>query len=117
MSRTYEIIADLCRKKGVNMTKMCKESGAPRGSMTDLKNGRIESLSLETLQKIASYFGVDTDYLVKGANSRKEISDTELKIALFGGDIDDKAWCDVKQFVEFVRQKYKSGDDNGHFKT
>lgn len=63
MSDLYERIDRLCKEKGVNMTAMCKESGASRGSLTDLKNGRKQNLSIETLTKIATYFGVSVDYL------------------------------------------------------
>ncbi len=109
MSKTYETIANLCKEKGINITNMCKNSGAPRGSLTDLKNGRIDSLSIETLQKIANFFNVSTDYLVSGIHEEhRHISDDDIKIALFGECIDDRAWLDVKNFVEFVRHKYSN---------
>ena len=45
---------------------MCKETGASRGSLTDLKVGRKKKLSIDTLSKIAEYFGVSVDYLLNG---------------------------------------------------
>jgi transcriptional regulator with XRE-family HTH domain len=66
MANLYENIEKLCKQRGVNMTTMCKESGASRGSLTDLKNGRKQSLKYETLDKIASYFGTSVDALVSG---------------------------------------------------
>lgn len=62
----YENIEKLCKQRGVNVTTMCKESGASRGSLTDLKNGRKQTLKYETLDKIASYFGTSVDTLVSG---------------------------------------------------
>ena len=64
MSKLYERIDQLCAERHVNITTMCKESGASRGSLTDLKVGRKQSLSVETLRKIADYFNVSTDYLL-----------------------------------------------------
>lgn len=62
----YETIEKLCKLRGVNITAMCKESGASRGSLTDLKNGRKKSLSADTLSRIAEYFNVTVDYLLTG---------------------------------------------------
>lgn len=49
MANLYENIEKLCKQRGVNVTTMCKESGASRGSLTDLKNGRKQTLKYETL--------------------------------------------------------------------
>lgn len=64
MSDLYRKIEDLCKKRGVNVTQMCKESGASRASITDLKMGRKQALSSMTLSKIANYFNVSVDYLI-----------------------------------------------------
>ena len=66
MANLYENIEKLCKQRGVNVTTMCKESGASRGSLTDLKNGRKQTLKYETLDKIASYFETSVDTLVSG---------------------------------------------------
>ena len=66
MANLYENIENLCKQRGVNVTTMCKESGASRGSLTDLKNGRKQTLKYETLDKIASYFETSLDALVSG---------------------------------------------------
>ena len=60
----YERIEKLCQNRGIDITTMCRESGAPRGSLTDLKAGRITGLSARTLQKIAAYFDVPVGYLL-----------------------------------------------------
>lgn len=66
MSELYNRIESLCKKKNINVTIMCKETGASRGSLTDLKSGRKKKLSTDTLSKIAEYFGVSVDYLLNG---------------------------------------------------
>lgn len=63
MSDLYTRIDKLCKDRNINITIMCKESGASRGSLSDLKFGRKQNLSIDTLTKISSYFGVSVDYL------------------------------------------------------
>jgi hypothetical protein len=57
---------------------MCKESGASRASLTDLKMGRKQSLSADTLSKISVYFGVSVDYLL--GNEPKEKTPAEADV-------------------------------------
>ena len=64
MSELYKRIEDLCKENHINITTMCKDSGASRASLTDLKMGRKQSLSSDTLNKIAKYFSVSVDYLL-----------------------------------------------------
>lgn len=64
MSRLYETIAHLCTDRGITITELCRQSGASRGSLSDLKMGRKQSLSADTLSKIATYFGVSMDDLL-----------------------------------------------------
>jgi len=64
MSDLYKRIETLCDDANVNITTMCKEAEVSRASLTDLKMGRKQSLSADTLSKIASYFGVSVDYLL-----------------------------------------------------
>lgn len=75
MSKLYETIVQLCAEKGVNITELCRQSGASRGSLTDLKMGRKASLSAATLSKIATYFGVSVDYLL--GNEKEPATDSD----------------------------------------
>ncbi|WP_085833874.1 helix-turn-helix domain-containing protein [Clostridium merdae] len=72
MLSLYEKIDLLCKEEGINITEMCKRSGASRGSLTDLKKGRKKSLTADTLAKIANYFGVSVDSLLPEAEVCKE---------------------------------------------
>ncbi|MBQ7736997.1 MAG: helix-turn-helix transcriptional regulator [Oscillospiraceae bacterium] len=64
MVTLYETIEYLCRLNEINVTYMCRESGASRASMTDLKKGRSTTLTAETLDKIARYFHVPIEFLI-----------------------------------------------------
>lgn len=113
MSKLYEIILGLCSEKGVSITELCRQSGASRGSLTDLKMGRKNSLSAATLSKIAAYFGVSVDYLLgieekEKPTAEKAVRDEELKFALFGdATVSDEDFEDVKRFAEFIKNKKK----------
>ena len=98
MANLYENIEKLCKQRGVNMTVMCKESGASRGSLTDLKNGRKQTLKYETLDKIASYFGTSVDTLVSGEQKEKPPQQPQSEV-----DADIK-WIEQK-LVEMPKEK------------
>lgn len=63
MSDLYKRIEELCKENNITITTMCKNSGASRASLSDLKMGRKQNLSVKTLKAIADYFGVTVDYL------------------------------------------------------
>lgn len=104
----YTAIEILCKRRNVTITEMCRESGASRGSLTDLKKGRTETLSSETMRKIADYFGVSIDELF-GREKERVVTDDDIKFALFGGDagITDEMYQEVKAFAEFVKNRRK----------
>lgn len=64
MSDLYNRIEKLCIGNGMTITSMCKESGASRASLSDLKVGRKQGLSTETLSKIAKVLGVSVGLLI-----------------------------------------------------
>ena len=49
----YERIDDLCRKHSVSVTTLCRDCSIARANLSDLKMGRLKSLSAVTLSKIA----------------------------------------------------------------
>lgn len=114
MSDLYNRIEALCRSKNVSITTMCKESGASRASLSDLKVGRKQSLSAETLTKISGYFGVSLDYLLgketkeaPAESGKRSVSDDDIKFALFGGsgEITDAMYEEVRSFAAYVKQR------------
>ncbi|MBQ7767589.1 MAG: helix-turn-helix transcriptional regulator [Oscillospiraceae bacterium] len=112
MSNLYNRIEELCKENNESITTMCKEAGVSRASLSDLKMGRNQSLSAETLSKIAAHFGVSVDYLLGEENKKaptnageRKVSDDDIKFALFGGDgeITDEMFDEVKRFAEMVK--------------
>lgn len=77
MNELYKRIEDLCKTNKITITDMCRASGAPRGSLSDLKMGRTNGLNANTLSKIADYFGVSVDQLL-GKAGRLYTGDEDL---------------------------------------
>ena len=101
----YQRIEDLCEKKGINVTVLCKECGIPRASLSDYKNGRKKSLSTDTLSKIAEYFDVSVDYLYGG--EAPVPNESAIKVALFGGDMEvtDEMWDEVRRYARYIAER------------
>ena len=103
MSELYNRIEALCRERKVSITQMCKDSGASRAPLTELKMNRTKQLSIENLQKIATYLlGTETE---KDPAVPSEVSESDLKFALFGGEATDKQLDEVRRFAQFIKER------------
>ena len=58
-----DIFSELLKTKGVTAYKLAKETGISNGNISEYKNG-AKVPKADTLQKIADYFEVSTDYLL-----------------------------------------------------
>lgn len=102
---------ELCDELGTSPSRVCLNLGLSKASAYKWRNGSVPSG--ETLQKIADYFGVSVDYLLNGEETKKdpspkaEVSDDDIKVALFGGDseVTEEMWAEVKRFAEYVKQR------------
>ena len=79
MSKLYETIEALCQQKNIRPGSLCAQLGISRSLMTDLKMGRKKSISAETAQKVAGYFGVTVGYLLGEPDELEEV-----EIAFYG---------------------------------
>lgn len=112
MSDLYNRIISMCKEKGVSGYRMCKDIKIQPSILTDLKMGRQSGLSAKNADKMAAYFGVSVSFLLgtetKNAptpEGEREISDDDIKFALFGGDgdITDAMYNEVKRFAQMVK--------------
>lgn len=94
----------LCQARGTSPNAVAKELGIPSGSVTAWKQGSMPRGN--TLNKLATYFGVSLDHLL---GTHQEIGDEELKFALFGGDmpISDEMLQEVRRFAQYVKFKHQ----------
>lgn len=63
----YENVSALCKARGTTITKMSEEIGLSNAAASSWKKGSIPRST--TVQKIADYFCVSTDYLLRGEAS------------------------------------------------
>ena len=105
MSNLYETIEALCRKQNIRPGTLCTTLGLSRSLMTDLKMGRKKSLSAQTAQKIANYFGVSVGYLLGEPEQPDELADVD--IAFYGEyrELTAEQKDAVRQMVRLMRQK------------
>lgn len=59
----FEIFLELCRKRGKSPNAVAKDLKIASGTVTEWKKGRIPQNA--TLLKLADYFGVSVDYLLR----------------------------------------------------
>jgi len=111
METMYERISKLCEENNTNITRMCKDIGISRSSLSELQSGRTKMLSADKLQKIADYFDVTIGYLMGTDESEQpKITDEEIKFALFGGEVSDESYEEVKRFVEYIKNRDKMNE-------
>lgn len=106
MSSLYENIQQLCLTKGIRPGRLCDELSISRGLMTDLKMGRKKSVSAETAQKIAGFFGVSVGYLLGQDASQSDVLD-QVDVAFYGDfkELNDEEKEAVRDMVRLMRQR------------
>lgn len=65
----------LCKQKGVSKQKACLDCGLSRTAWNKWKAGAVPNG--EALQTLADYFGITTDYLLTGEETKKAPALTE----------------------------------------
>lgn len=96
MAEMYEIIEELLRDRGISGVKMSTDLGMSRSFMTELRKGRAKSITTQTAQKIADYFGVTADYLLTGEKkenalpslNQKDERDIEKRLQAMLGELE-----------------------------
>ena len=106
MQNLYEVIENLCQQKGIRPGQMCNELGLSRGLMTDLKMGRKKSVSAQTAQKIAAFFGVSVGYLLGDSAENSDILD-QVDVAFYGEfkELDEDEKETVRDMVRLMRER------------
>ena len=105
MDGIYERIEELCKTSQITVTELCRECSIPRATMSDFKQGRSKTLSASALSKIANYFEISVEYLIKGELSKA--GKEELKVALFGGgtNVTDAMWEEVMRYAQYIKER------------
>jgi len=109
MEKLFVRIESLCQQKGIRPGRLCDELGLSRGLMTDLKMGRKKTVSAETAQKIAGFFGVSVGYLlgVEGCvPARADLLD-QVDVAFYGDfkELNEEEKETVRDMVRLMRER------------
>ena len=111
----FDRFEDLCKQKGVSKQRACIDCGLSRTAWNKWKAGAIPNG--DAVQSLADYFGVTTDYLLTGEETKKaptqegerKVSDDDIKFALWGTrEIDDDVLDRVRQFAKFAKENEKN---------
>ncbi|MBR0446358.1 MAG: helix-turn-helix transcriptional regulator [Oscillospiraceae bacterium] len=105
MDNLYESIEALCNQRGIRPGRLCNDLGLSRGLITDLKMGRKKSVSAETAQKIAAYFGITVGQLL-GQSDSSDILD-EVDVAFYGDykELSEEEKKAVRDMVRLMRER------------
>ena len=93
MSTLYDVIKSLCDEKGVTGAKMCNDVGLNKGLMTGLKMGRRQTITTDTAQKIADYFGVSVERVLGSEQKEKPVTDN-------GNELSENK----QKLIDFIRE-------------
>lgn len=108
MDSLYDNILALCSRDGIRPGRLCDALGISRGLITDLKMGRKKSVSAETAQKIAAFFGVSVGYLLGQEESAQsaDILD-QVDVAFYGDfkELDEEQKEAIRDMVRLMRQR------------
>lgn len=104
-----ELLKELRSAKKVSQQIVADYLGITRQAYCNYENGNRDPDN-ETLLKLAEYFDVSTDSLLRGTtsiatSSGRGPSDDELKFALFGGTASDAQFEEVKRFARFIKER------------
>lgn len=72
MSNLYDRITEMAAEKGMTAYSLCQQAGVTRSRMSDLKSGRVKTLSSDVLRRLAAALGTSVEYLLYG-DGEKEI--------------------------------------------
>lgn len=86
----YENVSSLCKQRGIKITTLSRTLGLSSSAPSYWRSGSVPKAS--TLQKIAEYFDVSTDYLLYGdtkeaGNSISNISNSTIAQGVSGNHI------------------------------
>ena len=105
MDNLYASIEALCNRRGIRPGRLCNELGLSRSLITDLKMGRKKSVSAETAQKIAAYFGISVGQLL-GQEHGSDILD-QVDVAFYGDfkELNEEEKKAVRDMVRLMRER------------
>lgn len=100
----YNRFKELCKKKGVSVSKACKDIGISPGNINNWKT-RGSIPSSEKCSLIADYFGVSIDYFVNGEeHTPEQVINTASNSSETARTSNDSFFEDIQKDPLFIQQ-------------
>lgn len=109
----FDIFCELCQQKGKSPNKAAEEIGLSNSITTKWKKTGATPGG-DTLQRIATYFGVSTDYLLGKENKKaptnsgeRDIDMSEVDVAFYGEykELTDDDQKTIRDMVRVMRER------------
>lgn len=101
------------QKCGYTLEEVGTHIGVSKGTILKYENGSITNIPSDKIEKMANLFNIDPGELMGWDKPIERDTDSELKVALFGGDgeVTDEMWQEVKNFAQYIKNQRKNGLD------
>lgn len=107
-----ERVIKLRKETNITQSELAKRLGIPRTTYSNYENGNRQP-DYETLQKIANYFGVSSDYLI-GMSEKSSSEVREDKHEYFEdkyGPVTDEEKEELAKHLQYLRWKADNKDN------
>lgn len=103
-------------ESGLTYAQLENKTGISKSALQRYATGMTKKIPVDTIVAIAQVLNVSAAWIMgwseedsKSNVAFSPVTDDDIKFALFGGDegITDEMYDEVKNFAEYVKQKYK----------
>lgn len=110
-------ISSLIESNNMSYGELSRLTDIPKSALHRYATGETLKIPLNRIERIANVFGVSAAWIMGWSeeDSKSNVNfspatDDDIKFALFGGEeeITDEMYDEVKNFAEYVKQKYKN---------
>ena len=104
-------------ESGLTYSQLESKTGISKSALQRYATGMTKKIPVDTIVAIAQVLNVSAAWIMgwseedsKSNVNFSPVTDDDIKFALFGGEeeITDEMYDEVKNFAEYVKQKYKN---------
>ena len=108
MSELPQILSRLRSEKGLSYRRLSKAVGISHNNLACYENGSVVP-SIDMATKLAAFYDVPLEYLLRGDDYVKEFEDSELR-QLFGA-VDSMEKKDRELIKRFIKKMIRNSDE------
>lgn len=104
-------------ESGLTYSQLESKTGISKSALQRYATGMTKKIPIDTIVAVAQVLNVSAAWIMgwseedsKSNVNFSPVTDDDIKFALFGGEeeITDEMYDEVKNFAEYVKQKYKN---------